>query len=218
MLISTEFLGKFKRMAYEPQFYDLTVIVGTGKEKRKIGCNRSLLCAHCPVFEAMFFQSKMMEAQNSVVEIPDVSAKVFRAMLHWMATETIDLKSIDLLQPLLKLADKYQIHLLLQSASLYLKTDTMLIYVVTDHSLTKYRGIDLGLQYVRNNSNRVRILKHSSVKDVTIAIAKTLGINTQTIFQKYKYLCFCVCVCIKMCQGYTITKHCAISQLIFETQ
>lgn len=161
------------RMATDPKFHDVHFIVGSGTNIRKIGCNRTLLSVHCPVFEAMF-ESAMLESSENVVKIPDIDPVVFMSMLQWMSTNTLNIASICSLDDLIKLADRYQIGGLLSSCCLFLRSFTMTIHVVTDSILVQFHGVDLGLQNLKEMTIRLRILAYSSISDVIRAIGKQL--------------------------------------------
>ena len=148
-------------------------LLALGQNAVKIGCNRALLSVHCRVFEAMF-ESAMLESSENVVKIPDIDPVVFMSMLQWMSTNTLNIASICSLDDLIKLADRYQIAGLLSSCSLFLRSFTLTIHVVTDSILQKFHGVDLGLQCLKEMAIRLRILAYSSISDVIRAIGKQL--------------------------------------------
>eukprot|EP01083_Nonionella_stella_P008630 24917_1 len=168
------------RLATDSKFHDVSFIVGSGTKRVKIGCNRSLLSIHCPVFGAMF-DSKMLESSSRCVEIRDIKPVVFAAMLQWMTTDTLNISSICDLSELIALADKYQMNGLLDSCRLFLRQNTITIHVVTDSILSQYHGADLGLNHLKQMSIKLRILLYSSVADIIMAIAKQLNWNTKYI-------------------------------------
>ena len=142
---------KMFRMATDSKFHDVSFIVGSGSNQKKIGCNRTLLSIHCPVFEAMF-ESSMLEQRQNCVQIPDISPIVFTIMLQWMSTNTLNISSICDLDELIKLADKYQIYGLIQTSIKFLKENTITIHIIIDEILKNYHGADLGLtKNLKNN-------------------------------------------------------------------
>mmetsp|Transcript_2880 Transcript_2880/g.4769 ORF Transcript_2880/g.4769 Transcript_2880/m.4769 type:complete len:350 (-) Transcript_2880:336-1385(-) len=169
------------RMVTNSKFHDVKFVVGKGSCTKKIGCNRTLLSIHCPVFEAMF-ESNMRENNENCVKIPDITPSVFAIMLQWMATNTLNIKSISHLDDLIKLADKYQINGLMKSSLTFLKQNTITIHIITDQILKEYHGVDLGLsKNLKSMSIKLRILSYSSINDVIIAISKKLQWNTKHI-------------------------------------
>ena len=166
---------KMFRMATDKKFHDISFIVGSGNNQKKIGCNRTLLSIHCPVFEAMF-ESSMLEQTENCVKIPDISPIVFSIMLQWMSTNTLNISSICDLDDLIKLADKYQINGLISSSIYFLKYNTITIHIIIDEILKKYHGADLGLtKNLKSMSMKLRILSYSTVQDVINAISKQLN-------------------------------------------
>ncbi|KAH9389955.1 hypothetical protein TYRP_007504, partial [Tyrophagus putrescentiae] len=83
---------------------DVTIVVG----KTKIPAHKSILCAHSPVFDAMFSNKNTIEAQTSVVNISDVSADVMKDFLLFIYSG-IKPKSDRLTVYLLEAANKYQV-------------------------------------------------------------------------------------------------------------
>ncbi|ETO28592.1 hypothetical protein RFI_08536 [Reticulomyxa filosa] len=196
------------RLVKEPQFHDVTFIVGKGKDQEVIGANKALLAIHCPVFEAMFnssmmdsshcltpfffFFKKKKKKADSEIPLPDVDPIVFRTMLHWMVSDQLRVLSITYLLPLIRLADYYQIKPLVATSCSYLKSKTITIYVVLDQALTNHHGADLGLanHNLKNQSLRVRILCNSTVADARAAIAQHLGWLFLHVFCIFLFLFF----------------------------
>ncbi|ETO22044.1 hypothetical protein RFI_15157 [Reticulomyxa filosa] len=100
-------------------------------------------------------------------------------MLHWMVSDQLRVHSITYLQPLIQLADYYQIKPLVKTGCSFLKSNTISIYVIHDESLLNHHSTDLGLgdHNLRNVSLRVRILNNSTIADARAAIAQYLGIS-----------------------------------------
>ncbi|KAJ3696617.1 hypothetical protein LUZ61_000322 [Rhynchospora tenuis] len=77
--------------------------------KETFVAHKAVLAARSPVFRAQFFGS-MMESKTDTVEIEEMKPEVFKAMLHFIYTETLPPQediSFEMAQHLLVAADRY---------------------------------------------------------------------------------------------------------------
>lgn len=74
----------------------------------EVHAHRAILSARCETFRAMFTNG-MAESEASAGPIPvsDCASRTFRALLHYLYTDTISAKDITELMELLELADRY---------------------------------------------------------------------------------------------------------------
>ncbi len=71
------------------EYQDTTLIVGQEDSKEEIKANKFMLMARSPVF-AQMFQIDMKEKSTNIVEIPDVSPKVFKTVLSYIYTGKVN--------------------------------------------------------------------------------------------------------------------------------
>ncbi|KAF8788722.1 Speckle-type POZ protein-like B like protein [Argiope bruennichi] len=111
----------FQNLYQEGTLSDFTVKVG-GED---LQAHKAILCARSPVFKAML-TSNMSENENNVVEISDLQAETVRRMLIFMYTNTVDDLDWDTAKKLYFAADKYDIAILKQICSDFLKINLKL--------------------------------------------------------------------------------------------
>ncbi len=91
------------------EFQDTTLIVGQENSKEEIKANKFMLMARSPVFARMF-QINTKEKSTNIVEIPDVSPKVFKTVLSYIYTGRVnDLLSLEETISMMNTAGKYNL-------------------------------------------------------------------------------------------------------------
>ncbi|KAJ4767824.1 BTB/POZ and MATH domain-containing protein 2 [Rhynchospora pubera] len=87
---------------------DVTFVV----ENQSFNCHRSILAARSPVLKAELF-GNMVEATQKHIKIEDICPEVFKAMLHFMYTDSLccdsETVSAEMAQHLFVAADRYAI-------------------------------------------------------------------------------------------------------------
>ena len=120
------------------EFQDTTLIVGQENSKEEIKANKFMLMARSPVFARMF-QINMKEKSTNIVEIPDVSPKVFKTVLSYIYTGQVNNHlSLEETISMLNTAGKYNLEHLKalcenRLAILLNATNAAHILVVADH-------------------------------------------------------------------------------------
>ncbi|KAL7303829.1 hypothetical protein TKK_0003953 [Trichogramma kaykai] len=77
-------------------------------DKCIIPAHKFVLATVSPVFRAMFTHD-MLETKNNTIEITDTSHNILIEMLRYIYTGEIEIEETDIIQQLLKVADKYEI-------------------------------------------------------------------------------------------------------------
>ena len=104
----------------EPEFCDVTFMVGDiGDDQKEFNANRMLLSMVSDVFKAMLYGKMKESEQNCTVTITDVEPNAFGAMLDFIYLNDPKL-SADNIVAVAKIADKYQISLLIELCHRYL--------------------------------------------------------------------------------------------------
>jgi len=122
-------------------------------------CNKFMLIARSPVFEAMF-QHETLESQTNVVNIRDIEPKVFEEMLLYIQTgEAPNIKNIA--KELLAAADFYQLDELkiscqeVLSEAIEAKNSVEILILSDIHSAPKLRKD--AIKFVSENMNSVSL-------------------------------------------------------------
>ena len=110
-----------------------------------VAAHRSVLAARSPVFMAEFF-GDMKEKASPCVEINDMEVEVFRAMLHFVYTDTVSVldqkgeQSTLMAQHLLEAADRYGLERLKRICVEKVYTDISVDTVATTLALAEQHG------------------------------------------------------------------------------
>ncbi|XP_064119693.1 BTB/POZ domain-containing protein 2-like isoform X2 [Macrobrachium nipponense] len=104
------------------QWSDCTFIVGSGNNQKTLQAHRLILAMSSPVFEAMFFGG-MAEKGDKPVEILDVQPQAFKALLQYIYSDEINLKSFDQVCEICYAAKKYMIPSLVEQCTQFIWSD-----------------------------------------------------------------------------------------------
>ncbi|XP_068145802.1 uncharacterized protein [Drosophila tropicalis] len=63
----------------------------------EIKCHKLILCASSPVFEAMFYGPLQDHGQDNQIEIDDISAEIFKVLIEYIYTGSVDWNGLELL-------------------------------------------------------------------------------------------------------------------------
>jgi len=97
----SELVQNMKNLLDSPTFSDITFIV----EGREIKAHKNILYTRCEHFKVML-TSGLRESIESVIEIPNISYEVFKAVLVFIYTDWVDLDD-DLAPRLLEAANMF---------------------------------------------------------------------------------------------------------------
>ncbi|XP_035218022.1 uncharacterized protein LOC118191335 [Stegodyphus dumicola] len=97
---------------------DIRIVVG----EKTFSAHKFVLSARSPVFSRMF-ASEMIESKNSIVEISDVDADTIDKMLFFMYSGVLEKLPEATTMQLYTIADKYDIPVLTEICSSFLKSD-----------------------------------------------------------------------------------------------
>ncbi|XP_066977813.1 BTB/POZ domain-containing protein 6-B-like isoform X2 [Macrobrachium rosenbergii] len=104
------------------QWSDCTFVVGSGNNQKTLQAHRLILAMSSPVFEAMFFGG-MAEKGDKPVEILDVQPQAFKALLQYIYSDEINLKSFDQVCEICYAAKKYMIPSLVEQCTQFIWSD-----------------------------------------------------------------------------------------------
>lgn len=112
------FADDLKKLFMEEKISDVTVVVGD----RKIPCHKVILAARSPVLSRMF-QSEMVENFTNEIIITDVEVSTVLPFLTYIYTAKVELKEVNSVIELYKVADKYEVLDLKGKCRLYLQSN-----------------------------------------------------------------------------------------------
>lgn len=104
------------------QWADCTFIVGNENNQKTLRGHRLILAMSSPVFEAMFYGG-IAEKTGKAVEILDVQPDAFRALLQYIYTDDITLRSFDQVCEICYAAKKYMIPSLVEQCTRFIWKD-----------------------------------------------------------------------------------------------
>ncbi|KAK3861980.1 hypothetical protein Pcinc_032112, partial [Petrolisthes cinctipes] len=157
------------------QWSDCSFTVGTENNQKTLHGHRLILAMSSPVFEAMFFGG-MPEKNDKPVEILDVQPDAFRALLQYIYTDEINLRSFDQVCEICYAAKKYMIPSLVEQCTEFIWRDLYPGNVCRAyefaHLFEEPRLLDKCLQIIQNNTDQV--LKDASFESVDAVTLRTL--------------------------------------------
>eukprot|EP00080_Pristionchus_pacificus_P007004 PDM67024.1 BTB domain-containing protein [Pristionchus pacificus] len=117
--------------------HDITFLI----DGEKIHANKGILAVHSPVFSAMFY-GEFAEKNNKEVELKDVDRKAFIDMLN-LIYPSYEKISVSNCESILKLADQFQIDVIIDQVEKFLIYSTEFIAVKKLHLSDQYRLVQL---------------------------------------------------------------------------
>lgn len=104
------------------QWSDCSFLVGNENNQKTIQGHRLILAMSSPVFEAMFFGG-LAEKSEKPIEILDVQPEAFRALLQYIYSDEINLRSFDQVCEICYAAKKYMIPSLVEQCTQFIWGD-----------------------------------------------------------------------------------------------
>ncbi|XP_068241439.1 BTB/POZ domain-containing protein 2-like [Palaemon carinicauda] len=104
------------------QWSDCTFVVGNENNQKTLEAHRLILAMSSPVFEAMFFGG-MAEKGDKPVEILDVQPQAFKALLQYIYSDEINLRSFDQVCEICYAAKKYMLPSLVEQCTQFIWSD-----------------------------------------------------------------------------------------------
>lgn len=104
------------------QWSDCSFLVGNENNQKTIHGHRLILAMSSPVFETMFYGG-LPEKNEKPIEILDVQPEAFRALLQYIYTDEINLKSFDQVCEICYAAKKYMIPALVKQCTEFIWGD-----------------------------------------------------------------------------------------------
>ncbi|KAL7076821.1 hypothetical protein ACQ4LE_003683 [Meloidogyne hapla] len=111
------FKNSYRKMLEEGIFSDFVIKVG----KKSIKTHRCVLAKSSKVFQTMFEQDNLTEAQNNEVTISDFSPESVQAMLEFFYTGEINKSTMEShVEDIFAIAHKYQVEMLIYECELFM--------------------------------------------------------------------------------------------------
>ncbi|KAG0718530.1 BTB/POZ domain-containing protein 6 [Chionoecetes opilio] len=104
------------------QWSDCSFLVGNENNQKTVHGHRLILAMSSPVFEAMFFGG-LPEKSEKPIEILDVQPEAFMALLQYIYSDEINLKSFDQVCEICYAAKKYMIPSLVEQCTQFIWGD-----------------------------------------------------------------------------------------------
>ncbi|XP_023219387.1 BTB/POZ domain-containing protein 3-like [Centruroides sculpturatus] len=124
--------------------YDVTLIVGTTFNQRKIKSHKLLLSIRSDVFEKMFYNATSTIKEE--ILIPDVNPDIFEIMLKYIYTESLTADSLDDTIQTYYVASRYNIVQLMQMCRAKIESQLCKINVCSVYEM----ALDLNFQNLKN--------------------------------------------------------------------
>ncbi|XP_045604998.1 BTB/POZ domain-containing protein 3-like [Procambarus clarkii] len=157
------------------QWADCTFIVGNENNQKTLRGHRLILAMSSPVFEAMFYGG-MAEKKDKPVEILDVQPEAFRALLQYIYSDEITLKSFDQVCEICYAAKKYMIPSLVEQCTQFIWQDLHPGNVCRAYEFARLFEesslLEKCVQIIQNATEQV--LKDPSFEEVDASILRTI--------------------------------------------
>ncbi|KAG7169608.1 BTB/POZ domain-containing protein 6-like [Homarus americanus] len=157
------------------QWSDCTFIVGNENNQKTMRGHRLILAMSSPVFEAMFYGG-MAEKTDKPIEILDVQPDAFKALLQYIYSDDINLKSFDQVCEICYAAKKYMIPSLVEQCTQFIWRDLHPGNVCRAYEFARLfeepRLLDKCMQIIQNTTDQV--LKDASFEEIDAATLRTI--------------------------------------------
>ena len=134
--------------------FDLKIIC----EGKILECHKNVLCCRSDVFDVMFLNDEMIEAQSREVEINDIQADTMETFLYFLYHDQVqDTKMIN--AKLLRAAHKYNVLELMEVCTDYLKNnlsfENATDVLVSAHLTDKKDLFEIASDFINENKGKV---------------------------------------------------------------